>query len=202
LAEASASDWLQDTAEALAIGRAVGREVLIIATSTGGTLAALAATDPDLMRDVTGVVLVSPNFGIANPAAPLLTWPAARYWLPLIAGETRRFEPINDLQAQHWTTSYPSVAVFPMAALVRAARRADYDDVTLPALFYYSPQDAVLDATRTDRVRARWGGPVTYVEPELGEGVDPLAHVVAGDILSPANTGAATEAILEWYAGL
>ncbi|MEQ9259318.1 MAG: alpha/beta fold hydrolase [Roseovarius sp.] len=200
--EPRAGDWLADTAEALAIGRAVGHEVIVIATSTGGTLAAVAATEPELMRDVKGIVFVSPNFGINSPAARLLTWPAARLWLPLVAGGTRSFEPLNPLQEQNWTTRYPIRALLPMAALVKYARGLDYGAVRLPALFYYSPEDAVVDARATDRLRARWGGPVTHAAPDLGEGVDPSAHVIAGDIVSPANTGAAAELILEWARGL
>lgn len=202
MAEPRAGDWLDDTAEALAIGRAVGHEVIVIATSTGGTLAAIAATDPALMRDVKGLAFVSPNFGLNAPAARLLAWPAARLWLPLVAGSTRRFEPLNPLQEQHWTTQYPTRALLPMAALVKHARGLDYGAVRLPALFYYSPEDAVVDATATDKVRAQWGGPVSHAEPELGEGVDPLAHVIAGDIVSPANTEPAAALIARWAQGL
>ena len=100
LAQASMADWMEDTAEALALGRATGDKVIVIATSTGATFAALAALDADMSRDVQGMVLVSPNFGINNPMAPLLTWPAARHWLPLVAGAERSFEPQNDAQAK------------------------------------------------------------------------------------------------------
>ena len=43
MAQATASDWMRDTAEALAAARAVGESVVVIATSTGGTLVAAAA---------------------------------------------------------------------------------------------------------------------------------------------------------------
>lgn len=38
LAGPTAQDWIDDTAEALAIGRRIGRKVIVIATSTGGTM--------------------------------------------------------------------------------------------------------------------------------------------------------------------
>lgn len=202
MAEPDAGDWLDDTAEALAIGRAVGGEVIVVATSTGATLAAVAATDPELMRDVKGLALISPNFGINSSFAPLLTMPAARHWLPPLAGRTRTFTPQNPLHEQNWTTEYPSIAVFPLAALVKHAVALDYGEVTLPALFHYAPEDKVVDAGATDAVRTRWGGPVTHVAPGLGEGVDPNAHVIAGDILSPANTEATAELITQWAEGL
>lgn len=202
MAQASAADWLQDASEALAIGRAIGDRVLVVGTSTGGTLAALAMSDPAQREGVAGVVLISPNFGINNWLAPLLTWPGARYWLPLLAGETRSFTPLNKDQAAHWTTSYPSVAVFPMAALVAKAAAQDYAQVDLPALFYFSPEDKIVRPDITDRIAAEWGGPVTIAHPETGAGVDPMNHVIAGDIMSPANTDAAIKVIEDWAATL
>lgn len=202
MAEARVGDWINDAAEALAIGRKVGREVVVIATSTGGTVAAIVAQDAALMRDVKGIAFVSPNFGIGDSRAPLLTMPAARYWLPLVAGETRSFEPRNEMHAQNWTPSYPMVSVLPMAAMVEYAAGLDFKGVTVPALFYYSDDDQVVDASETAEVQADWGGPVTRAAPGTGPGIDPLAHVIAGDILSPGNTEAATEVILDWIRDL
>jgi len=199
MAGASAGDWIEDTAEALAIGRRLGERVLIIATSTGGTLAALAAQDPDLRRDLEGVVLISPNFRIANPAGALLTWPAARHWVGLVAGEERGFEPLNDAQERFWTTRYPTVSVLPMAALVKHARDLDYSDANVPALFVFSDHDQVVSAKATRQIADRWGGDVTLsVQGPGGEGVDPFAHVLAGDIVSPARTQALADEIVQW----
>lgn len=202
LGRVRAGDWMRDMAEALAVGRAMGHEVVVIATSTGGTLAAVAALDPEMMREVKGIVLVSPNFGINHPAAPLLRLPAARYWLPLVAGRTHTTPQRSEAQARHWTLSYPTTALLPVAALAAHARGLDYGRATVPALFHYSPQDRIVRADRTDRIAAAWGGPVTRVVPGLGEGVDPAAHMVAGDALSPANGGAAVAAILDWVRAL
>ena len=202
MAEARVVDWMHDAAEALAVGRAVGEEVIVISTSTGGTVAALALSQPELAERVKGVIFVSPNFGIQNTLAPLLTWPGARHWLPLLAGERRSFEPRNPGQAAHWTTEYPSAAVFPMAAMVRHAIKQDYSRTTIPALFYYSSDDKVVRPDITAKVEAAWGGEVTRLSPVLTETDDPFAHVVAGDIMSPGNTGAATQAMLTWITGL
>lgn len=202
MAEASVAEWMQDAAEALAAGRATGEEVIVISTSTGGTVAALALLQPELAERVKGVIFVSPNFGMQNPLAPLLTWPAARQWLPVLAGERRSFEPVNARQAAHWTTEYPSAAVFPMAAMVRHAARQDYSGVSIPALFYYSDEDKVVRPDITARIEASWGGKTTRISPMLTETDDPFAHVVAGDILSPGNTEAAAQAMLDWIKGL
>ncbi|SIS68184.1 Lysophospholipase, alpha-beta hydrolase superfamily [Roseivivax lentus] len=194
-------DWMADVAEALAIGRTIGERVLVMGTSTGGTLAVLAAHDPGLSEGVAGIALVSPNFRVNSPAATILTWPGVRYWGPYVAGETRRFTPQNDGHGTYWTTEYPTVALLPMAESVKAARALPHRDIALPALFIFADTDAVVDAGVTRQVAASWGGPVEImrVDPAMTE---PSAHLIAGDILSPAMTAPVAERIADWASGL
>ncbi|UWR21460.1 carboxylesterase [Sulfitobacter sp. S190] len=202
MAEGSVAAWMEDTVEALAIAKRVGERVLVISTSTGGTLAAATAVDPTLSEGVAGHVLISPNFAVNNPMAPLLTFPAARYWLPIVAGERRSFEPLNDAQERYWSTEYPSVAVMPMAALVKAVNGLDLRAATAPALFIFADDDKVVSAEATQAAMAEWGGPVVAYKPALGESDDPSAHVLAGDIVSPGQTKPVTNEILRWVEGL
>lgn len=202
MAEPRAGDWIEDMAEAMAIGRSLGDRVVVIATSTGGTLAAIAATDPVLSEGLAGVVLVSPNFGVKSAAARILDLPLARHWGPLVAGKTRSFEPLNDAQARYWTTSYPTVALFPMSALVRHARGLDYAAVTIPALVIYAPQDQVVDPVQTEALMAGWGGPVQMEQRQMGAGDDPFSHVIAGSAMSPGQTAETVGLILGWAKGL
>lgn len=202
MADGTVAGWMADTAEALAVARKVGKRVLVLSTSTGGTLVSAAAIDSALMQGVAGAVMISPNYAINNPAAPLLTLPAARYWMPAVAGQRRSFEPLNAAQETYWTTEYASVAVLPMAALVKAVAKADLSEANVPALFIFSDEDRVVDPQATHAALARWGGQVDVWHPELGEGDDPFAHVIAGDIVSPNQTAAVVAQITEWAKGL
>lgn len=196
MAEPSINDWFNDTAEALAMGRTLGERVVVISVSTGGTFVTWAATKPDLMKQVAGLVFISPNFGIHNPAAPLLTLGAARYLLPPVVGSERSFEPHNEEHEKWWTTKYPTVAVMPMAQSVRFVNTLDYYSAKAPAYFLYHPQDKVVKPQATRLVAAFWGGP-TAVE-EVNEAEDPFNHVIAGRILSPANTEPLAQKIIDW----
>jgi alpha-beta hydrolase superfamily lysophospholipase len=202
LAAATASDWLQDMAEAMAIGRRIGDRVVVMGTSTGGTLAALAASDPALSQGMAGLVLISPNFGLKPLAGKILDLPAARYWGPLVAGATRSFTPQNDGHRQFWTNSYPTVALFPMAALVREARAQDYSQTKLPLLLLYSPQDQVVDPAQTLKILGPWAGPKQIEPRSMTAQDDPFSHVIAGDILSPNQTAATEALILAWAKAL
>lgn len=198
MAEARAADWMRDVAEALAIGRRIGDDVIVIATSTGGALTAIAATDASLIDRVKGIVFVSPNFRLKNPAAPILTLPFGRWWGPLVAGRELSFEPVNERHARYWTARYPSVAAFPMGAVVKTARTRDYSGVTTPALFVFAEGDQVVSAAETRKVADRWGGLVEILAMTPRPGDDPASHVIAGDILSPGGTEPMVAAILDW----
>ena len=198
---ATAQDWMQDMAEGLAAARAVGERVIVLSTSTGGTLAAAAALDPKMSAHVAAMIFVSPNFGINNSGARLLTLPGAEWWVPLIVGKTRSFEAENDAQARFWTASYPTRALLPMAALVKTVVNLPLEQVAIPAFFWLSAQDQVVRADIAQTVAARWGGPATIELVEItasSAGFDSSAHVIAGDIMSPAGTQPAVDAMLAW----
>ncbi|WP_146345026.1 alpha/beta hydrolase [Phaeobacter marinintestinus] len=200
MGEATVAGWMQDVAEGLAAARAVGDRVVVLATSTGATLAVAAAMDPEMSQDVAAMIFVSPNFGINDRLAFLLTWPGARYWVPLVVGDTRSFEPTRQAQATFWTTSYPVTALMPMAALVAKVVGLDVSQISIPTLFRFSDDDQVVRPDLTRRVADRWGGPVQIQPVRMGPGDDPASHVIAGDIMSPGQTDATIADMLAWLA--
>ncbi|MGB7334901.1 MAG: alpha/beta fold hydrolase [Salaquimonas sp.] len=186
LAEATMSDWLDDTAEAIAIGKRIGKKVILISTSTGGSLSVLAATHPELSSQIEGLAMISPNFAIHGAPTWLMNIPFAETILPILLGAERSFEPRNRAHAAGWTHTYPSAAVFPMAALLRTLDSVDYSALTLPALFIYSNEDTVVVADKTKEVIKQWGGSKSVTK--ISDSNDPNNHVIAGDILSPNTT--------------
>ncbi|MBU4529748.1 MAG: alpha/beta fold hydrolase [Hoeflea sp.] len=198
--DGSVHAWVNDLAEAVAIGRRLGERVVIVATSTGASLATWAATQPDLMRDVVGLVQISPNYGVQAAGSGLLTMPWAENLVPLIAGQRRSFEPINDLHATLWTPEYPSLALLPMASLVQLANGVDAARISVPSLFIFSPQDQVIRPELAKEKAENWGGPVQTIE--VTDSDDPNNHVIAGDALSPSTTERLAAQTAEWIAGL
>lgn len=196
------SDWMDDVAEALAIGRRIGDRVLVIGTSTGGTLATIAAADPAMRQDVAGMVLIAPNFKLLAPEARLLTWPGVRWWGPLVAGRTQTITPRSADHEMFWTTSYPTTALIPMALTANYGAAMDHTALTIPTLFVFADGDRVVDSRATRRVIKAWGGPTKMVIVEPGAVDDPKAHVIAGDILSPGQTDGIVAKVLGWVAGL
>lgn len=200
MAEASLNDWVNDYAEAIAIGRAIGDRVVVIATSTGAALATWGATQAGLSRGVAGYVFVSPNYGVQAAGAWLLTMPWGKQIAEMAIGPERGFEPINEQHGRYWTTRYPTAATLPMAALTNLARQAPVERATAPALFIFSDADAVVRPEITRDIAARWGQPHETMIVEGSD--DPSNHVIAGDAISPSTTMLVAGRIGEWVATL
>ncbi len=200
LGRASASTWMAEMAEGLAAARAVGDRVVVISTSTGGTLAAAAALNPKMADKVAAMIFVSPNFGLNSWAAFLMTWPAAKYWLPVVLGGEYRSSSDNPARAGYWSNPFPFAALVPMGALVKRVVALDFTQVDTPALFWFSEDDKVVRPDLTRKVAGQWGGISDIITVEVGPGDDPHSHVISGDIMSPGQTAGTVEGMLEWLA--
>lgn len=196
MAEASVSDWLQDSQEALQIGRRLGRQVLVIGTSTGATLASWLALQPGT-EDVRAYVLISPNFAPKDPAASVLTWPWAEHFVPLLLGPHYQWQPHNAQQARYWSHSYPVQALLPMMALVKHVREQPLERIAAPMLVIYSSADQVVSPAAIESAFARFGSAHKQLLA-LTDSQDPSHHVLAGDILSPRDTPRLQAAILDF----
>ena len=161
MASSSIKKWITDLYEAIEIGSKIGEKIIIMSTSTGGTLSSIAAIDPMLSKNILGFIFISPNFGINHKLANLITWPLSKYWLSLIIGKTTKSKARNDLNAKYWTLAYPTNALIPMANLVKKVNEQDFSNVKIPALFYFSLDDKVVKPDKTIQFIKNWGGEST-----------------------------------------
>lgn len=198
MAEATASGWMVDMVEGLAAARAVGDRVVVISTSTGGTLAAAAALDAEMVQGVGAMIFVSPNFGVNTRGAWIPGLPWARQWLPLLMGETRDVSDTDPERNKYWSLSYPWEAVVPMTRLVDVVNAQDFAQAQVPALFWFSDDDQVVRPDRTHEVAQAWGGPATVHLVTMGADDDPASHVVAGRLMSPGQTEVTVDGMLAW----
>jgi pimeloyl-ACP methyl ester carboxylesterase len=200
MATATVNAWVNDFAEAIAVGERLGERVVVVATSTGASITSWAATEPGFAERMAGVVLVSPNYGVQAGGAGLLAGPWGLQIARVVAGDERSFEPTNEAQARYWTTRYPIEAVMPMSAVVAMAAEAPVERAGVPALFVFSDADQVVRPDLTRAIGARWGAPHALVTVE--ESGDPSNHVIAGDALSPGTTDRLAAAVTDWIRSL
>ena len=192
----AAEDWIDDAVEALAIGSRLGDKIVVIGTSTGGTLA-LATSGHESAADVSHLVLMSPNIRPRNEAARWATRPAGRLIARIVAGPTRSWTPHNKLQARFWTTSYPTDAAIEMMRLVDYVGTRLDTPLTADLLVLLSPHDEVVSPEATKAAFRRINAPRKEIR-EFVESLGPSSHILAGDILAPDSTPRIVATIIEF----
>ena len=193
MTEITLEKLLADAVEAFRIGERIGERVVIIANSTGATLATwLAATLKQ--NNLAALILLSPNYGLQRKVTELLTYPFADQLLSLFFDKTYQFEPSGELQEKYWTTSYPKTALIPMMKAVKLIRQCDLQNIFHPVLVLYSEEDGLLDiqAIKTiyEKIASEYKS-LQVIEGAQGE----THHVLAGDIQSPATTNVVEQKI-------
>jgi esterase/lipase len=204
LAEASVNDWINDTAEAVEIGKRIGEKVVIISSSTGSALAIwLASQVQNMNDDVIALVSISPNFSPKQPISDVLLWPWGKTIAKVFIGSNRSWEPLNQEQGRYWTTSYPVEALLPMMGTAKIAREAKVENIRQPVLIFFSPLDQVINTKKIENIFSRLGTTnkqKTYRKEiiYINESQDPYNHIIVGDIVSPMNNEIVTQNILNF----
>lgn len=147
MSEATTKAWKLDAIEAYDIGALIGRRVLLIGTSTGGTLSTWLSAQP-LADKILANILISPNFAVKSSGAWLLRNPIGLWLAKQLNGDYRGFEPMNDFHAKYWTERYPLDALVPMLELLDEVDELDKSRVTTPQMMVYSPDDQVIDVKK------------------------------------------------------
>ncbi|MEP7376326.1 MAG: alpha/beta fold hydrolase [Chitinophagaceae bacterium] len=125
--------------EAYAIGKRLGKKLILLTTSTGGTLALkLAAEYPD----IAGLILLSPNIAINDP----LAWVANNHWglqvAHLVKGKYNTTKDTSAIERQYWYTKYRMESVTELQELLETTMKASlFDKVKQPVLLLYYYKD-------------------------------------------------------------
>ncbi|HEY0655358.1 MAG TPA: alpha/beta hydrolase [Chryseosolibacter sp.] len=172
--------------EALAIGEAIGEKVILVSTSTGGTLALkLAAEYPERIH---ALINLSPNIAINNPAAFLLNDPWGLQIARMVMGGKYRETGAADEKSQYWNNKYRLEAVVELQELVESTMTDEtFSRVKQPSLtlYYYKDeqhQDPEVKVSAMLEMHKKLGTPeslkVAKAIPNAG------AHVIGGALAS------------------
>lgn len=182
------ADRLWNTAkEALAIGNAIGEKVIVVGTSTGGTLGLkLAAEYPERVQ---GLINLSPNIAINNPAAFVLNDPwGLQIARMVMGGKYSEAEETNEMKAKYWNETYRLEAAVQLEELVETSMtRETFEKVKQPVLtlYYYKneqEQDPQVKVSAMLKMNEELGTPdslkLIKAIPNAG------AHVIGSSITS------------------
>jgi len=127
--------------EAYEIGTKIGKKVILMSTSTGGTLALkLAAEYPD----IAGLILLSPNIEINDPNAWLLNNPWGLQIAHLVKGEYNIFPDTSAIESQYWNNKYRMEAAVQLQELLETTMKSStFEKIKQPALLCYYYKDEI-----------------------------------------------------------
>ncbi len=181
--------WWKSSKEALAIGNAIGEKIILMSTSTGGTMALmLAAEYPD---DVFAMINMSPNVAINDPNAWLLNNPWGLQIARLVKGGNYNSFPKDSLKDKYWNNPYRLEAVTQLEELLEERMNpTTFQKVKCPSLtlYYYKnekEQDPTVKVSAMLKMNEELGTPyqlkATVAIPKAGGHVLG-SHVVSKDI--------------------
>ena len=179
------NDWQRDMAEAARIGAAIGRRVVVLAMSTGCSLAAWWV---DQHPETAALVMLSPNFWPRNRGVSLLLTPAGPLLARLMVGRYRDLSGHHEMEDRYWTTRHHSRSLVPMMQAVRLGRRAALEQIRCPVLVVYTEQDRVVSVAAIKRAYERIGS----TRKRLVEFPEAEQHELAGAIREPDTVAALT----------
>ncbi|HJV20669.1 MAG TPA: hypothetical protein VJ552_12370 [Sediminibacterium sp.] len=195
LVNMTADNLWESAKEAYAIGKELGDTVLLMGTSTGGTLALqLAAAFPE----IGGLILYSPNIAINDPNAWLLDNP----WGLQIARMVKKSNYIvtdKNFPAynQYWNHVYRLEAAVQLQALLdNAMQPALFSKIKQPALLLYyfkdeQHQDPVVKVSAMMEMFNTIGTPAPKKRMKAIPGTE--SHVLASPIVSKDITSVEKE---------
>lgn len=140
------ADRLWESAkQALAVGKQLGEKVIIISTSTGGTLALKLAKE--FPGDVHALINMSPNIEVNNGAAFLLNNPWGLYIARAVMGGKYNITGASEEHAKFWNKKYRLESLTELQELVeRTMTDETFRAITQPTLtLYYYKNEAEQD---------------------------------------------------------
>lgn len=194
------NDWLNDTAEAVEIGRHIGKNVVLIGTSTG---AALGINEIHRKStNIKAIIMISPNFEPSNKNTLLMLLPWGRQLALLINGKyvDNTSADLKPIEKEIWTHKYSTRLLFPMIGTIKLLKKIDLSQINIPAMVIYSPKDQVADQRVTMRRMAEWGGIVQYLE--ITDSTNVEQHVITGQVGDPSTIDFLVDEIVDYISAL
>jgi esterase/lipase len=185
LANYTAEKSWRSAVEAYAIGKQLGKKVILMSTSTGGTLALkLCGEFPDIAANI----MLSPNIAINDANAWLLNNHWGLQIAHLIVGQQKIADDTTRIYTQYWNHRYSTSSLVQLEELLESTmKESTFKKVTQPSLLLYyfkdkDHQDPVVKVSAMKRMFLQLGTP-----DSLKRGVAiPTAenHVLASPIKS------------------
>lgn len=178
-------NYIASAKEALEIGKKIGKKVILVSTSTGGTLSLKLASED---ASILGLVMYSPFIGLKNPAFAAIVTPEGKAGFIKMNGSEIMKQKRPREEAKYWSTSYHIngyEALIKM--LISNMTPQTFSKVKIPVFvgYYYKNEEEQDQVVSVDAILKMYDGLGTSVDkkkkvafPKAGN------HVIACDLRS------------------
>jgi len=138
-------NYLKSAKEAVNIGRQLGKKVILMSTSTGGTLSlALASANPW----IHALILYSPNIEVVDRKSNIFLKPWGMHIARLVKGKYNEFDESIEV-AKYWNLKYRLEAIQAMKVLIKVTMKESiFNKINQPMfLGYYYKNEQEQDQT-------------------------------------------------------
>lgn len=132
---------LASAENALAMGKLLGEKVVLVSTSTGGTLSLhLAAKD----ADIAGLIMYSPFIGLFNPMMEKIIEPGGKEFFVAQAGGEIQKQAREPEVAKYWSTNYHVNGYVSLISMLKQTMVSEtFEKVKCPVFmgYYYKNEE-------------------------------------------------------------
>jgi esterase/lipase len=178
--------WWASSKQALATGKAIGEKVIVMSTSTGGTMGLILAAE--YPADVFALINLSPNIALNNSSAWLLSVPWGLQIARKVIGSDYQEAHYEPARLQYWNDKYRIESLTQLQELIDDKMNNEtFRKVKQPSLTLYyfkneQEQDPTVKVSAILEMNKELGTPdslkVAVPVPEAG------AHVLGSDLTS------------------
>lgn len=183
--------WWRSAKEALSIGKAIGEKVIIMSTSTGGTMAIMLAAE--FPADVHALINMSPNIALNDPNAWMLNNPWGLQIARLVLGSNYKEIQYDSARQIYWNGKYRIESLVQLEEMIEDKMiTSTFEKVKSPSLtlYYYkneNEQDPTVKVSAMLEMNSQLGTPaalkVAVPIPNAGNHVLG-SYLVPGDLKS------------------
>lgn len=183
----TSENYWESAKEALFIGKKLGKKVILMGTSTGGTQALqLAANYP---HEVAAIILYSPNIEINDPNAYLLNNPWGLQIARLVKGGKLNYPAdTRPIYSEYWNRPYRLEAVVNLEEMLETTMTNEtFSKITQPVLmlYYYKDENHQDKVVKVDAMKKMFSALSTPDDMKVALAVPNAGnHVLGSPIMS------------------
>lgn len=198
----TATELIKSARHAVAVGKQLGEKVILLTTSTGGTLGLYLASQD---AGIAGLILYSPNVDMKDPASKLLNMPWGLKLARFVKDSKYHEWELDSARTQYWTNKYRLEALTHLRELVDEAMTEEvFEKVKQPVFlgYYYKDEAHQDDVVSVDAMLQMYNQLGTPADKKEKVAFPDVGHHVIGSYLTSEDLESVRTETFEFLEGV